>query len=142
MRPTVAESIGRVATARRSRVAAAVMGLLVFVGNGNVEPVSKPGFRPLPATLQCTQKIGIQNSRIEREAAVRPLMRHEAGVALARRPRTDLADGDAELGHSVAGQVVEFLSVAVGEVLGVVSGVQRGGARSFEQGNRGGVGRN
>jgi hypothetical protein len=77
-------------------------GLLVLVGDGGVEPVAQPGLRPLPATRQFTQKFGIQNPRIERQAAsrvvapARTLVGDEAGEALPRCAGVGALSGDGE----------------------------------------------
>lgn len=71
-------------------VAAAAAGLLMLMGDGRVDPVPEPGLRPLPATRECTQELGIQDPRIERQAPGRVIAAapafsgNEAGVSLAR----------------------------------------------------------
>jgi len=55
----------------RLDVAAAATGLLVFVGDGRVDPIAEPGLRPFLVTGQCTQKVGVEHARIKRQAASR-----------------------------------------------------------------------
>lgn len=50
-------------------------------------------------------------------------MRQEASVALAGSAGADLAGRDAEIHHSITGQVVEFLAIAAGAILGMIGGV-------------------
>jgi hypothetical protein len=45
---------------QRFNVIATSAGFLVLVGDGRVESVTKPAFRPLLVTRQCTQKLGIE----------------------------------------------------------------------------------
>ena len=127
-RDTAAGSISLTAVAVRSRIAAGSRCPMIsmLVSDGDVGPILEPGLRPFLVTRQCTQKLQVQDPRVECQPAggvvapARALVRHEAGVPFAESPRTDLAGGDDEFGHPVAGPVVQLLGVAKGEILGVV----------------------
>ena len=77
---------------------------------------------------QASEQLGIEDAAVEIKPPVRrvsaavPLVRVEraAREAMPMVVRSDVVAGDAELFHSDGNQPIQWLGVAVGEVLGVI----------------------
>jgi len=97
----------------------------MLVGDGRVDPIPEPGLRPFPVPGHRTQKVGVQHTKINRQAAGRvvaaapALIGDERGVAPAGQARADPLGRDAQLGHQVDGQVIHQVGVAMTRVVAV-----------------------